>query len=40
MRSGDAIIKGIVCVILSDRPCTEGNARFTTVPIKALSVQV
>ena len=27
-------IKGTVSVILSDLPCKNGNARFTTVPLK------
>ena len=30
-------IKGTVSVISSDPPCTNGNAQFSTVPIKSLS---
>ena len=33
-------IKRTVSVISSDPSCTDGNARFTTVPFKALSDQV
>ena len=33
-------IKGTVSVISSDPPCKDGNARFTTVPLKALSDQI
>ena len=29
-----AQLKGTVSVILSDPPCKEGNARFTTIPLK------
>ena len=32
--------KGTVRVISSDPSCKDGNARFTTVPFKAFSVQV
>ena len=32
--------KGTVSVVLSDPPCKDGNAWFTTVPLKALSDQV
>ena len=31
------ILKGTVSVISSDPPCKDGNARFTTIPLKALS---
>ena len=31
-------LKGTVSVILSDPPCNKGNARFTTVPLKPLTV--
>jgi len=31
---------GTVCVISSDPQCKDNNARFTTVPLKALSDQV
>ena len=34
------IIKGTVSVISSDPPCKDGNARFTTGPLKALPDQV
>ena len=30
-------LEGTVSVILSDPPCKDGNDRFTTVPLKALS---
>ena len=30
-------IKGTVRVISSDSPYTDGNARFTTIPLKPLS---
>ena len=33
-------LKGTVSVISSDSPCKYGNARFTTVPLRALSDQV
>ena len=33
------LYKGIVRVILSDPSCKDDNARFTTVPFKALSDQ-
>ena len=33
-------IKGTVGVISSEPPCKDGNVRFTTVPLKALSDQV
>ena len=32
--------KGTVSLIPSDPLCKDGNARFTTVPLKALSDQV
>ena len=32
-------LKEIVRVISSDPPCKDGNVRFTTVPLKALSGQ-
>ena len=31
------VLEGTVSVILSDPPCKDGNAWFTTVPCKALS---
>ena len=31
--------KGTLIVVLSDPPCKDGNARFTTVPLKPLSDQ-
>ena len=31
------LLKGTVSVISSDPPCKDGNARFTTIPLKALS---
>ena len=34
------LLKGTVSVISSDPPCKDGNARFTTVSLKALSDQV
>ena len=34
------ILKETVSVILSDSSCNHGNARFTTVPLKALSGQL
>ena len=34
------ILKGTVSVILSDPPCKDNNARFTTVTLTALSNQV
>ena len=34
------MIKGTVSVISSNPPCKDGNARFTTVPLKALCDQV
>ena len=34
------IFKGTVSVTASDSPCKDGNARFTTKPFKALSIQV
>jgi len=33
----EGVIKGTVSVISSDPPCKDGNARYTTVPLKALS---
>jgi len=33
-------VKGIVNVISSDPPSQDANARFTTIPLKALSDQV
>ena len=33
-------IKGTASLISSDPPCKDDNARFTTVPLKALSDQV
>ena len=36
----DKAFKGTVSVVLSDPPCKDGNAWFTTVPLKALSDQV
>ena len=33
-------IKGTVSIISSDFPCKDGNARFTTDPLKAFSDQV
>ena len=33
-------LKGTVGVILSETLCKDGNGRFTTVTLKALSVQV
>ena len=33
-------IKGTVRVILCNHPCKDSNARFTTVPLKALHDQV
>ena len=38
--SNERLVKGTVSVILSDPPCKDANARFTTVPLKALSDQV
>ena len=35
-----SFLKGTVSVISSDTPDKDGNARFTTVTLKALSVQV
>ena len=32
--------KGTVSLISSDPPCKDGNARFTTVTLKALSDQI
>ena len=34
------VLKGTVSVISSDPPCKDDNARFSTVPLKALSDQV
>ena len=34
------LVKRTVGVISSDPPCKDGNARFTTVPLKALSDQM
>ena len=34
------MFKGIVSVISSDPPCKDDNARFTTVPLKAVSDQI
>ena len=34
------VIKGSISVISKDPPCKAGNARFTTVDLKALSDQV
>ena len=31
-------IEGTVCEMLSDPQCKDGNARFTTVPLKVVSV--
>ena len=33
------VIKGAVSIISSDPPCKEGNARFTTVPLKPWCVR-
>ena len=33
-------LKGTVSAILSDPPCKDGNAGFTTLPLKALSDQI
>ena len=33
-------IKGTVSVISSDSPCKDGNPRFTTAPLKALSDKI
>ena len=33
------ILKGFTSVYLSDPPCKDGNARFTTVPLKLQSNQ-
>ena len=35
----NSVLKGTVCVISSDPQCTNDNARFTTVLLKALSEQ-
>ena len=35
-----SMVKGIVSVISRDSLCKDGNARFTTIPLKALSDQV
>ena len=32
-------LKGTVSVILDDPPCKDGNARFTTIPLKPLCDQ-
>ena len=32
-------VKGTVSVISSNSPCKDGNARFTTIPLKHLSGQ-
>ena len=34
------ILKGTVCVISSDTSCKDGDARFTRVPLNALSNKV
>ena len=36
----DLMFKGTLSVILNDPTFKDGNARFTTVPLKALSDQV
>ena len=33
-------LKWSLSLISKDRPCIDGNARFTTVPLKALSDQI
>ena len=33
-----AFLKGTVSIISSDSPCKDGNARFTTLPLIALSM--
>ena len=33
-RNDDRNVEETVSVILSDPPCKEGNARFTTIPLK------
>ena len=38
--NGNKMIKETVSVISCDPPCKVGNARFTTVSLKALSDQV
>ena len=43
MRTGDDLLllnKGIVRIISSDPKCKDGNARFTTVPLKSEQEQI
>ena len=39
MKKYDVTLKGTVSTISSYPPYKDGNARFTTIPFKALSVQ-
>ena len=36
----DKSFKGTVSIISSILPCTDGNARFTRVPLQALSAKI
>jgi len=40
ITAGFLLLIRVVSVILSDSQCKDGNARFTTVPLKAVSDQV